>query len=122
MYTVINHIRVVPEHREAFEARFRESIRRMHAVPGFLRVDVWRPSPHAKPEADYPSDAYMIQTVWTDHAAFRGWVGSEAFRASHANPMPDAWRAGPAMMSQHEHAFVEVAGEGADEGLAGAGE
>ncbi len=104
MYSIINHIRVVEAHREAFEARFRESLANMEGVGGFLGVQVWRPAA-PRPDADYPPDAYMIQTLWTDEAAFRGWVGSPSFRASHREPMPDDWRAGPAMMSQHELAF-----------------
>lgn len=105
MYTVINHIRVAPEHRDAFEQRFRDNLVHMEGVEGFLKVRVWRPSPAAKPEADYPHDAYMIQTEWADAAAFRAWIGSPSFRASHAAPMPDAWRSGPTMMSQHVLAF-----------------
>ena len=49
----------------------------------------------------------MIQTTWTDVDAFQAWVGSPSFRRSHAQPMPDAWRAGPAMMSRHELAFSQ---------------
>jgi len=105
MYSVINHIRVKPEHREAFEERFQRSLAHMDGVEGFVRVDVWRPSPSAKADGAYPADAYMIQTHWASEAAFRSWVGSPSFRASHREPMPDAWRAGEAMMSQHVLAF-----------------
>jgi heme-degrading monooxygenase HmoA len=105
MYNVINHIRVVPEHREAFEARFAENLQHMEGVAGFVHARVWRPGASAKPDAAYPHDAYMIQTLWTDEASFRAWVGSPSFRASHAQPMPEEWRAGPAMMSQHELAL-----------------
>ncbi len=105
MYNVINHIRVVVEHREAFEARFKENLGHMSGVEGFLGTRVWRPSPSAAEDAAYPHDAYMIETLWKDEASFRAWVGSPSFRAAHAQPMPDAWRAGPAMMSQHELAF-----------------
>ncbi len=105
MYTVINHIRVVPEHREAFEERFRQNLVHMEGVEGFLKVQVWRPSASANPDGDYPHDAYMIQTTWRDEQAFRGWIRSPSFRASHAQPMPEQWRAGSAMMSQHILAF-----------------
>jgi heme-degrading monooxygenase HmoA len=109
MYNVINHIRVVPEHREAFEARFAENLGRMQEVPGFVQARVWRPSASASADGAYPHDAYMIETLWKDEASFRGWVGSPSFRAAHAKPMPEAWRAGPAMMSQHELAFEREA-------------
>jgi heme-degrading monooxygenase HmoA len=105
MYTVVNHIRVVPEHRAAFEDRFRENLAHMDGVEGFLGVRVWRPAGEPKPDAAYPADAYMIQTTWADEASFSAWVGSPSFRRSHAQPMPDAWRAGPAMMSRHALAF-----------------
>ena len=105
MYSVINHIPVQDEHREAFEARFQRSLVHMDGVEGFVRVDVWRPSPSAKVDGAYPHAAYMIQTHWRDEAAFRAWVGSPSFRAGHKEPMPDAWRAGQTMMSQHVLAF-----------------
>jgi heme oxygenase (mycobilin-producing) len=105
MYSVINHIRVVPEHRADFEARFRASLAHMDGVPGFVRVDVWRPAAKEDPEAAYPTDAYQIQTVWESPEAFRAWVGSPSFEAAHRDPMPQTWRAGPAMMSQHILAF-----------------
>lgn len=104
MYTVINHIPVEPTHREAFEERFRANLAHMEGVAGFQGVQVWRPG-GGKPDAAYPSKAYMIQTHWDDAASFRAWVGSPSFRASHAAPMPDEWRAGPTMMSLHELAF-----------------
>ena len=105
MYSVINHIRVVPEHREAFEARFKSNLEHMRGVPGFIRVDVWRPAGEGSADAAYPPDAYMVQTCWASVDDFTAWVGSPSFRASHAEPMPDAWRAGPAMMSRHVLAF-----------------
>jgi len=110
MYNVINHIRVVEEHRDAFEARFKANLEHMNTVAGFVQARVWRPSASASPDADYPHDAYMIETLWADEASFRAWVGSPSFRAAHAKPMPEAWRAGPAMMSQHQLAF-EHSGE-----------
>lgn len=113
MYTVVNHIRVVPEHRAAFEERFRASLAHMEGVAGFVRVHVWRPTA-PRPDAAYPDDAYMVQTLWQDEASFRAWVGSPSFRESHREPMPDAWRAGPPMMSQHTLAFSRSAGS--DEG------
>ena len=106
MYSVINHIPVAPEHRESFEERFRASLVHMNGVEGFLGVEIWRPTMKPNPEAAYPTTAYMVQTRWADEAAFRAWIGSPSFRASHADPMPDEWRAGSAMMTQHELAFT----------------
>ncbi len=105
MYNVINHIRVVPEHREDFEERFRANLKHMEGVEGFIRVRIWRPAPATSEDDSYPHDAYMVETEWTDEEAFRAWVGSPSFRASHAQPMPEEWRAGEAMMSQHVLAF-----------------
>ncbi len=107
MYNVINHIRVVAAHREEFEQRFRENLRHLDGVPGFVRVRIWRPSASANPDGAYPADAPANKSAGAPLTAFRGWVGSPSFRASHANPMPDAWKAGAAMMSQHELAFEE---------------
>ncbi|MEO0601271.1 MAG: antibiotic biosynthesis monooxygenase family protein [Myxococcota bacterium] len=108
MHTVINHIPVVAEHQEAFEAQFRASLVHMEGVPGFVRVDVWRPVPGRGPADEANPPAYMIQTVWKSAEAFRAWVGSDSFRASHREPMPDTWRAGAARMTVHELAFGET--------------
>lgn len=104
MYSVINHIPVKPEHHEAFEARFQASLVHMEGVPGFVRVDVWRPAP-AGPPGGEPPVTFMVQTVWESPEAFRGWIGSDSFKASHKDPMPEAWRAGKAHMTAHTLAF-----------------
>ena len=105
MFLVINHIRVEPDHRTGFEERFRDNLAHMDGVEGFIRVRVWRPAEANKPDDAYPHDAYMVETEWTSEDAFRAWVGSPSFRASHAKPMPEEWKAGPAMMSRHALAF-----------------
>lgn len=104
MYCVINHIPVDPDHHQDFEDRFRASLVHMEGVDGFVRVDVWRPAP-AGPPGGEPPVTYMVQTVWASEAAFRAWIGSDSFRASHKDPMPDAWRAGSARMTAHTLAF-----------------
>jgi len=102
MFTVINHIPVVAEHRDEFEARFRASLVNMEGVKGLIHTQVWRPAEGGSSSDErYPTEAYMVQTVWESEAAFKAWVGSPSFRASHREPMPDTWRAGPAMMTRH---------------------
>jgi len=105
MYSVINHIPVDPERHQDFEERFRASLVHMEGVEGFVRVDVWRPAPAGPSDQDQPPVTFMVQTVWQSPAAFRAWVGSDSFRASHRDPMPDDWRAGKAHMTAHQLAF-----------------
>lgn len=45
MHNVIDHIRAVPEHREAFESAFRASLKHMDGFGGLVRVDAWRAGP-----------------------------------------------------------------------------
>ncbi len=80
MYTVVNRVWVASDWCETFEERFRKRAGEVNRQPGFLRMEVLRPLSDGAP--------YQVLTVWNDKAAFDSWVGSDDFRAAHANPMP----------------------------------
>lgn len=80
MYIVTNRVPVARGWEETFEERFRKRAGQIEHQPGFVRMEVLRPD-----GADTP---YVVQTTWRDKTAFEAWVGSDDFRAAHANPMP----------------------------------
>lgn len=62
------------------EAAFAGRARRLAEVPGFAGYELLRRDAGAA--ADGPGE-YVVMTHWTGEAAYRAWVGSDAFRASH---------------------------------------
>jgi len=54
---------------------------------------------HRPADDDSP---YIVQTVWQDEASFQAWVGSDDFKAAHANPLPKEAFDGDSRMERHE--------------------
>ncbi|QIT55374.1 antibiotic biosynthesis monooxygenase [Aquisalimonas sp. 2447] len=99
MYQVTNRVFVAPGWEDAFEERFRQRAGRIHHNPGFVRMEVLRPEADGLP--------YLVQSVWQSKEAFDAWVGSEDFRAAHADPLPqEAFSRGSEM---ERHAVVVAA-------------
>lgn len=94
MFIVSNRVPVAPDWRDEFEKRFRERAGRINEQPGFVRMEIHRPADEDSP--------YVVQTVWRDEASFRNWVGSDDFKAAHANPMPTEAFDGDSRMERHE--------------------
>jgi heme-degrading monooxygenase HmoA len=94
MFIVSNRVPVAPDWREAFEQRFRERAGQIDKQPGFVRMEIQRPADESSP--------YVVQTAWRDEASFRNWVGSEDFKAAHANPLPPEAFDGESRMERHE--------------------
>lgn len=94
MYIVSNRVPVAPDWRDEFEKRFRERAGQIDKQPGFVRMEIHRPADEESP--------YVVQTVWRDEASFRNWVGSDDFKAAHANPMPREAFDGDSRMERHE--------------------
>ncbi|MGD8308425.1 MAG: antibiotic biosynthesis monooxygenase [Chromatiales bacterium] len=80
MYIVTNRVPVAAGWEETFEERFRKRAGQIEQQPGFVRMQILRP--------DTPETPYLVETSWRDKAAFEAWVGSDDFKAAHANPMP----------------------------------
>lgn len=94
LFVVSNRVPVASDWREEFERRFRERAGRIDQQPGFVRMEIHRPADDDSP--------YVVQTVWRDEASFRGWVGSDDFKAAHANPLPREAFDGESRMETHE--------------------
>ncbi|MDN3518256.1 antibiotic biosynthesis monooxygenase [Aquisalimonas lutea] len=93
MYQVTNRVYVAAGWEEAFEERFRRRAGRIERNPGFVRMEVLRPEAEGLP--------YLVQSVWQSKEAFDAWVGSEDFRAAHADPLPPEAFAGSSEMERH---------------------
>lgn len=94
MYVVSNRVPVAADWREEFERRFRERAGQIEQQPGFVRMEIHRPADEDSP--------YIVQTVWRDEASFQSWVGSDDFKAAHANPLPRKAFDGDSRMERHE--------------------
>lgn len=101
MFVVANRVYIAPGWEERFEQRFRDRAGQIENNPGFVRMQVLRPAGDNEP--------YVVLTTWTDRAAFEQWVGSEDFRAAHANPMPKEAFAREGALERHE--VIIAAGE-----------
>lgn len=77
MFVAMNRFKVNPGYEHVFEQRQGTNLAR---VPGFLHFMLLR--------GDEPG-VYINHTVWESREAFEAWVRSDAFRAAHANPMPE---------------------------------
>lgn len=101
MYIVANRVPVSPEWSEQFEERFRSRKGQIDKVPGFVSMQILRPS-----DKDSP---YVVLTTWQDKTAFDGWVGSPDFRLAHQNPLPKAAYTGDGRLEQHEVVLCVIA-------------
>lgn len=71
---VMNVIRANDGRGEEVEQAFSKHESRLSEVPGFIGFEL------LKRDKD---DEYVVSTRWEDEESFKGWVGSENFRASH---------------------------------------
>jgi heme-degrading monooxygenase HmoA len=94
MFIVANRIPVAEEYKEMFENRFRARSGQIDKQPGFVRMQILKPSS--------PDTPYVVLTSWQDKAAFENWVGSDDFKLAHANPMPKEAFAGEGAIEMHE--------------------
>ncbi|MCG7873045.1 MAG: antibiotic biosynthesis monooxygenase [Candidatus Thiodiazotropha lotti] len=94
MFIVANRVPVAEAYQEMFEARFQARSGQIDKQPGFVRMQVLKPS--------NPDTPYIVLTSWQDRAAFENWVGSDDFRQAHANPMPKEAFTGEGAIEMHE--------------------
>jgi len=90
----MNQFRVNPERAADFEKAWRERDSYLEGVPGFLQFHLLKGSTD-------PGGAqlYASHVMWSDEAAFRAWVGSDAFRKAHAQGSLAGILAGPPQLS-----------------------
>lgn len=96
MFVVANRIPVADGYEEQFEDRFSERVAKVDERPGFVRMEVLRPT------GDEP---YVVLTYWESEADFEAWTDSEDFREAHANRPPPEMFDGENAMEAHEVAL-----------------
>jgi heme oxygenase (mycobilin-producing) len=75
MFVVISQFTVANEMVDAVHDAFRQRPHRVDAAPGFLRMEVMRPS-------DQPAEVWLV-TYWHDEASYRDWHHSHAYHDAH---------------------------------------
>jgi heme-degrading monooxygenase HmoA len=93
-YVVANRVYVADEWQAMFEQRFRQRAGEIDKQPGFVRLQIMRPT-----SAETP---YVVLTTWQDEAAFQRWVRSEDFKTAHQNPMPKEAFSAEGRLEQYE--------------------
>jgi heme-degrading monooxygenase HmoA len=79
MVIVMNRIPVAEGREQDFEKTFTERDRAVDKMPGFIDMQVLRPS---------EGRTYVVLTRWQSHEAFKAWTSSEAFIAAHRKQTP----------------------------------
>ena len=86
MFVVHNRIDAPAEVAPAFEAAFVQSMRTTLAgVPGLVRSTLMKPAGEGQP--------YISTMEFDTPESFRAWMGSDSFRAAHANAAAPGMRA-----------------------------
>ncbi|MGD0266081.1 MAG: antibiotic biosynthesis monooxygenase [Candidatus Methylomirabilota bacterium] len=103
MIVVSNRISVAAGHEAAFEERFRGRAGLVENHPGFIRLEILRPTSvqmHANPLGG--SNYYVVLTYWERKEDFVRWTESEDFRRAHMNRPPKEMFSGPNVFEMHE--------------------
>jgi heme oxygenase (mycobilin-producing) len=79
MIVVMNRIPVTEGRELEFEKTFTERDRAVDQMPGFLGMQVLRPS---------EGRTYVVMTRWISLHAFQQWTQSEAFISAHRKQSP----------------------------------
>lgn len=80
-FVAINTIECEPSYIARFEELFQSRARAIDRLPGFLRMQVLRPSTEGEP--------YLVVSEWADEASFLKWTASEEFRVGHRRAFED---------------------------------
>ncbi|MEO8604057.1 MAG: antibiotic biosynthesis monooxygenase [bacterium] len=76
MILVANRITVAVEHATAFETMLETRASLVDGMPGFLGIQLLRPTK--------PGEPYLTQTFWAARDDFEAWLRSDAFVRGHA--------------------------------------
>jgi heme-degrading monooxygenase HmoA len=90
MYLAMNHFRVTADRTEDFVRAWRERDTYLEGVDGFVSFHLLQGPLNPDGTASFAS-----HTEWRDEAAFRAWVGSDAFRKAHSQSKLGGVIAGP---------------------------
>jgi heme-degrading monooxygenase HmoA len=88
MVIVMNRIPVAEGREQDFEQTFVGRDRAVDKTPGFIDMQVLRPT---------EGRTYVVLTRWQSQEAFKAWTSSEAFIAAHRKQMPGLAEARPAL-------------------------
>ena len=84
-FVAVNYINCSTEYKERFEELFATRVRAIDTMPGFVDMQVLRPSKEA--------DAYLIVSFWENENSFKAWTGSQAFLEGHKRGFADVAKA-----------------------------
>ncbi|MCC6464280.1 MAG: antibiotic biosynthesis monooxygenase [Planctomycetes bacterium] len=93
MIIVMNRFRVTPGREVDFEEAFKGRARLIDGMPGFLGLDVLRPSE--------PGGVFISMARWAGMAEFKAWTESEQFRQGHGRRHPGMF-VGPPQLEIYE--------------------
>lgn len=79
MIVVMNRIPVGEGREQDFEKSFAHRDRAVNQMPGFIDMQVLRPT---------EGRTYVVVTRWQTQEAFQNWIQSDAFVASHRQQAP----------------------------------
>ncbi len=103
MIVVSNRIPVAAGQEAAFEERFRKRAGLIENHPGFVRLEILRPtSIEMHGGAMGGSPYYVVLTYWRSKTDFLRWTESDDFRKAHADRPPKEMFAGPNVFEMHE--------------------
>jgi heme-degrading monooxygenase HmoA len=88
MVIVMNRIPVSEGREQDFEETFIGRDRAVDKMPGFIDMQVLRPT---------EGRTYVVLTRWQSHEAFKTWTTSEAFVAAHRKQTPGLAEGRPAL-------------------------
>jgi len=94
MFIVANRIPVAQEWQDVFENRFRKRAGEIDKQPGFVSMQILKPTSDDAP--------YVVLTSWQDENAFNEWIKSEDFKLAHQNPLPREAFTGKPVMEKHQ--------------------
>ena len=79
MVIVMNRIPVAQGREREFEETFAGRDRAVDQMPGFVEMQVWRPT---------EGRIYIVMTRWQSREDFQRWTESEAFMSAHRKSTP----------------------------------
>lgn len=88
MVVVMNRITVAEGREQDFEKTFMERDRAVDRMPGFIDMQVLRPS---------EGRTYVVLTRWKSRESFQQWTESEAFISAHRKQSPGLAEARPTL-------------------------
>ncbi len=81
MFVAINYISCADHYRERFEELFKTRARAIDRMPGFIRVEILRPTDK--------DGHYLIMSHWEAEQNFKDWAKSPEFLEGHKRALAE---------------------------------